>query len=76
MVKKLEKEITSLKRELAMHDTLTNRTQITYDPLSEQQRYEIKQQVRQYIDGYLDEIDVSTNIEGKLNISKNFTCDS
>ena len=59
MVKKLEAEISSLKRELAMHDTLTNRSQITYDPLSEQQRYEIKQQVRNYLDGNLDEIDVS-----------------
>ena len=59
MVKKLEKEISSLKRELTMHDTLTNRSQITYEPLSEQQRYEIKQQVRQYIEGSLDEIDVS-----------------
>ena len=28
MVKKLEKEISSLKRELAMHDTLTNRFQL------------------------------------------------
>ena len=59
MVKKLEKEITSLKKELAMHDTLTNRTQISYDPLSEQQRYEIQQQVRQYSEGTMDEIDVS-----------------
>lgn len=62
MVKKLQKEIGSLKRELAMHDTLTNRSQITYDPLSEQQRYEIKQQVRQFIDGNLDEVDVSAHI--------------
>ena len=37
----------------------TNRTQISYDALSEQQRYEIKQQVRQYIEGTLEEIDVS-----------------
>lgn len=60
MVKELQFEIQALKRELAMHDTLTNRSQISYDPLSEQQRYEIRQQVRQYLDGQLDEIDVST----------------
>lgn len=48
-----------LKRELAMHDTLVNRTQITYDPLTEQQRYDIRQQVRQYLEGRIPEIDVS-----------------
>jgi len=47
-----------LKRELAMHDTLANRGQVTYDPLSEQQKSEIRQQVRAYIDGKSDEIDV------------------
>ncbi|XP_060585540.1 kinesin-like protein KIF9 isoform X1 [Ruditapes philippinarum] len=58
LVKKLQKEINHLKNELAMHDTLTNRSQITYDPLSEQQKYEIRQQVRRYVEGNLDEIDV------------------
>lgn len=59
MVKNLEKELILLKRELAMHDTLVNRTQITYDPLTEQQRYDIRQQVRQYLEGRIPEIDVS-----------------
>jgi len=36
----------------------TNRSMIAYDPLSEQQKYEIRQQVRRYIGGQLDEIDV------------------
>lgn len=57
-VKRLEKEIQHLRHELAMHDTLTNRSHITYDPLSEQQRYEIRQQVRRYLEGHLDEIDI------------------
>ncbi|CAG2197099.1 KIF6_9 [Mytilus edulis] len=56
--KRLEKEIQHLKHELAMHDTLTNRSHITYDSLSEQQRYEIRQQVRRYLEGHLDEIDI------------------
>ncbi len=59
MVKKLEKEILSLKRELAMHDTLTNRSQINYEPLSEQQRFDIQQQAHRYLEGKLDEMDVS-----------------
>ncbi|XP_052814626.1 kinesin-like protein KIF9 isoform X2 [Mya arenaria] len=58
LVKKLTKEINHLKNELAMHDTLTNRSQIAYDPLSEQQKYEIRQQVRRYVSGQLDEIDI------------------
>lgn len=58
MVKKLEGEIGALKRELAMHDTLTNRSHISYEPLSEQQGYEIQQQVRQYLQAELDEVDI------------------
>jgi len=58
LVKKLQKEIQHLKNELAMHDTLTNRSLVTYDPLSEQQRYEIRQQVRRYLEGQVDEIDI------------------
>jgi len=58
VVKNLEKELMLLKRELAMHDTLANRSQVTYDPLSEQQRYEIRQQVRAYLDGKSDDIEV------------------
>ncbi|XP_048779143.1 kinesin-like protein KIF9 isoform X1 [Ostrea edulis] len=58
LVKKLEREIQHLKNELAMHDTLTNRSMVSYDPLSEQKRYEIRQQVRKYLDGSIDEIDI------------------
>ena len=57
-MKNLEKELVLLKRELAMHDTLANRSQVTYEPLSEQQRYETRQQVRAYLDGKSDDIDV------------------
>ena len=36
----------------------TNRSQVSYEPLSEQQKYEIRQQCRRYLEGSLDEIDV------------------
>ena len=62
MVKSLEKELALLKRELAMHDTLANRSQVNYDPLSEQQRYEIRQQARNFVDGKSTEIDVRSTI--------------
>ena len=58
MVKKLERDIYELKRELAMHDTLNNRSMVAYEDLSEQQKFEIKQQVRKYINSELDEIDI------------------
>lgn len=58
LVKKLQREINHLKAELVMHDTLTNRCQVTYEPLSEQQRFDIRQQCRKYLEGNLDEIDI------------------
>jgi kinesin family protein 6/9 len=59
MVKNLEKELSLLKKELAMHDTLANRSQITYDPLSEQQKYDIRLQVRSFLEDRGKEIEVS-----------------
>lgn len=41
----------------------TNRSMVSYDPLSEQKRFEIRQQVRKYLDGSIDEIDVSRCIK-------------
>jgi len=58
MVKNLEKELTLVKKELAMHDILNNRSQITYEPLSDQQRFEIRDTVSKYIDNKIDDIDV------------------
>ncbi|XP_059167044.1 kinesin-like protein KIF9 isoform X2 [Physella acuta] len=58
LVKKLQREIQQLKSELAMHDTLTNRSMVSYEPLSEQQKYEIRSQVRRYLEGDLDELDI------------------
>ena len=42
LCKKYEKEIRALRQELAMHDTLTNRSQISYEPLSESQIQEVE----------------------------------
>nr|XP_044992320.1 kinesin-like protein KIF9 isoform X3 [Jaculus jaculus]XP_044992321.1 kinesin-like protein KIF9 isoform X3 [Jaculus jaculus] len=58
MVKNLEKELVLLKQELAIHDSLSNRTLVTYDPMDETQIAEINSQVRRYLDGTLDEIDI------------------
>ncbi|XP_074842450.1 kinesin-like protein KIF9 [Carettochelys insculpta] len=58
MVKNLEKEIALLKQELAMHDSLVNRSHVTYDPLNETQIAEINSQVRRYLEGAIDDIDI------------------
>ncbi|POI25881.1 hypothetical protein CIB84_010369, partial [Bambusicola thoracicus] len=56
-VKALEKEISLLKQELAMHDSLVNRSLVTYDPLTDVQVAEIKSQIHKYLQGAIDEID-------------------
>ncbi|XP_039693523.1 kinesin-like protein KIF9 isoform X2 [Pteropus medius] len=58
MVKNLEKELALLKQELAIHDSLANRSLVNYDPLDEIQIAEINSQVRRYLEGTLDEIDI------------------
>ncbi|KAM7336920.1 hypothetical protein ACRRTK_003039 [Alexandromys fortis] len=58
MVKNLEKELALLKQELAIHDSLANRTLVNYDPMDEIQIAEINSQVRRYLEGTLDEIDI------------------
>ncbi|XP_043397654.1 kinesin-like protein KIF9 isoform X4 [Chelonia mydas] len=58
MVKNLEKEIALLKQELAMHDSLVNRSLVNYDPLNEIQIAEINSQVRRYLEGATDDIDI------------------
>ncbi|XP_010622630.1 kinesin-like protein KIF9 isoform X2 [Fukomys damarensis] len=58
MVKNLEKELALLKQELAIHNSLANRPLVTYDPMDEIQIAEINSQVRRYLEGTLDEIDI------------------
>uniref|UniRef100_A0A8C3LXS5 Kinesin-like protein n=1 Tax=Chrysolophus pictus TaxID=9089 RepID=A0A8C3LXS5_CHRPC len=57
-VKTLEKEISLLKQELAMHDSLVNRSLVTYGPLTDVQVAEIKSQIHKYLQGAIDEIDI------------------
>ncbi|KAG8443466.1 hypothetical protein GDO86_012025 [Hymenochirus boettgeri] len=58
VAKNLKKEIDHLKHELAIHNTLANRTHVSYEPFSESQITEINTQVRRYLDGTVDEIDI------------------
>ncbi|KAL5503458.1 hypothetical protein EMCRGX_G010412 [Ephydatia muelleri] len=60
LVKKYEQEIRTLKQELAMHDTLVNRTSISYEPLSEGQISDIQRHIHQFVEGALQEIPIVT----------------
>jgi len=55
---KYEKEILTLRKELAMYDMLSNRSQVNYEPLSALQINEIKMQMQKFIDDESDEIEI------------------
>ena len=41
-LKQCEQQVTELKRELAMHNSLASRSRISYEPYSEQQRHDLQ----------------------------------
>ncbi len=57
-IENYKRENKYLREELALHDALVNRNGMSYEPLSEQQLYEIENQCRRFIDGSLDEMEV------------------
>ncbi|XP_034562174.1 kinesin-like protein KIF9 isoform X2 [Notolabrus celidotus] len=59
-IKKLQKEVDLLKEELSMYNTLVDKQRITYEPLSEAQTAEIKSQVQMYLQGSLQEINITS----------------
>ena len=54
MMQKLDNEVKVLRQELAMHDTLANKKNQAYEPLSEHQLYDIEKQCRGFIEGSID----------------------
>ncbi|CAF1183759.1 unnamed protein product, partial [Didymodactylos carnosus] len=73
-VENYKKENKYLREELALHDTLHgNRSGISYEPLSEQQLYEIENQCRRFIDGSLDEVEIKNvrQVQAVFNTLKN-----
>lgn len=47
-----------MRKELAMYDTLTNRNQVNYEPLSDIQVRDVRMQVRKYLDSDATDIEV------------------
>jgi kinesin family protein 6/9 len=50
LVKKYERQIKELKQELMMHDTLAERSNVMYDEYTPEQRLQMSQWVRSYVD--------------------------
>ncbi|KAM3593188.1 uncharacterized protein V6R79_007450 [Siganus canaliculatus] len=57
-IKRLEKEVQMLREELSLCKALTNRADLSYEPLTEAQQAEIHCQVQQYLEGSRHEITV------------------
>ena len=60
LIKKYEKEVKELKQELAMHDTLTNRGRVTYEPYNAEQQYEQQKVAKDFLDGKIDNIQIDS----------------
>ncbi|CAB1447388.1 unnamed protein product [Pleuronectes platessa] len=59
-VKKLQKELVTLKEEMSIHNTLLKNQSVEHEPLSEAQLAEISTEVQSYLDGSLMEISVKS----------------
>ncbi|KAJ3144872.1 Kinesin-like protein kif9 [Irineochytrium annulatum] len=58
LIKKYERDIRELKQELAMHDSLSNRSHVQYEAFGEQQRMELMKQVRAYLEDDENELEI------------------
>lgn len=60
LIKKQEKEIKDLRQELAMHDTLSNRGRIQYEPYTAEQQYEQQKIALKFLNGELEDIEIES----------------
>jgi len=58
LLKKCERQIRQLKQELAMHDSLANRSNVQYDDFTPEQQKAAYDSVVDYVDGKSDEIKI------------------
>lgn len=61
-IKRYEKFIKELKKELEMKDQLRGTPPLNYDPYTDDQKFELRQYVRKYIDDEVDTIEVSSQV--------------
>ncbi len=60
LIKKYEREIRDLKAELAMHDTLTGRGRIAYEPYSPEQQYEQQLLAQKFLTNEMDDVNIES----------------
>lgn len=60
LIKKYEREIRDLKAELAMHDTLTGRGRISYEPYSPEQQYEQQVLAQKFLNNEIDDMNIES----------------
>ena len=60
LIKKYEREIRDLKAELAMHDTLTGRGRISYEPYSPEQQYEQQMLAQKFLVNEVDDLNIES----------------
>lgn len=58
LVRKYERQIKELKQELAMHNTLANRSQIQYEEYTPDESRELESKVQRYLEGEIQELEV------------------
>ncbi len=64
-LKKLQKEIKDLKQELIMHNTLSNRGNINYDPYTPEEQYVQQQIALKFLNGESEDIDFDSVRQAK-----------
>jgi len=65
LLKRLTKEVKDLKQELLMHNTLSNRGQINYDPYSAEEQYEQQQIAYKFLNGEIEDIEFDSIRQAK-----------
>ncbi|CAG9465590.1 unnamed protein product [Pedinophyceae sp. YPF-701] len=56
--RRLEREVAELKEELAMHDQMANRSGVSYEPYTDQQRRHLEAQVREFLEADADDASI------------------
>lgn len=57
LIERYKKEARDLKQELAMHDTLANRSRVVYETYTPEQQYQMQLIAEKYLEGGVEEID-------------------
>ena len=60
LLKRCTAEIANLKRELAMHDALSNRSRVSYEPYTEAQRSELMNSLVSFVEHKSDEVPIES----------------